>query len=187
MRRLGGRVMSARPRVVVFDLDGCVWYPEMYHLWGGGGAPFKQAAGGDLTDNAGTNVRLMGDVRAIMTSLHRDAQWKGTAVAVASCCDEPAWARECLRLFQIEGGASLSDVVAHVQIRKAAKTVHMRKIAEEVGCRPEEMIFFDNERGNLTTVAPLGVTCVYTPDGVTDRLWRLGLERFPSPGEVIAE
>eukprot|EP01065_Artemidia_motanka_P007069 TRINITY_DN13473_c0_g1_i1.p2 TRINITY_DN13473_c0_g1~~TRINITY_DN13473_c0_g1_i1.p2 ORF type:complete len:125 (+),score=19.29 TRINITY_DN13473_c0_g1_i1:28-402(+) len=90
MRRLGGRVMSARPRVVVFDLDGCVWYPEMYHLWGGGGAPFKQAAGGDLTDNAGTNVRLMGDVRAIMTSLHRDAQWKGTAVAVASCRSKAA-------------------------------------------------------------------------------------------------
>eukprot|EP00510_Aplanochytrium_minuta_P001059 CAMPEP_0184020478 /NCGR_PEP_ID=MMETSP0954-20121128/9371_1 /TAXON_ID=627963 /ORGANISM="Aplanochytrium sp, Strain PBS07" /LENGTH=47 /DNA_ID= /DNA_START= /DNA_END= /DNA_ORIENTATION= len=21
------------PDVVVFDLDGCVWYPEMYHLW----------------------------------------------------------------------------------------------------------------------------------------------------------
>ena len=29
------------PKVVVFDLDGCVWDPEMYELWGSGGAPFK--------------------------------------------------------------------------------------------------------------------------------------------------
>ena len=32
--------MTALPKVVVFDLDGCVWDPEMYELWGGG-APFK--------------------------------------------------------------------------------------------------------------------------------------------------
>ena len=31
---------TALPKVVVFDLDGCVWDPEMYQLWGGG-APFK--------------------------------------------------------------------------------------------------------------------------------------------------
>ena len=33
-------IMTALPKVVVFDLDGCVWDPEMYELWGGG-APFK--------------------------------------------------------------------------------------------------------------------------------------------------
>ena len=33
-------IMTALPKVIVFDLDGCVWDPEMYELWGGG-APFK--------------------------------------------------------------------------------------------------------------------------------------------------
>ena len=28
------------PRVLAFDLDGCVWDPEMYELWGRGGSPF---------------------------------------------------------------------------------------------------------------------------------------------------
>ena len=28
------------PKVLAFDLDGCVWDPEMYELWGRGGAPF---------------------------------------------------------------------------------------------------------------------------------------------------
>ena len=32
------------PKILVFDLDGCVWWPEMYHLWGGGGSPFKNSS-----------------------------------------------------------------------------------------------------------------------------------------------
>ena len=49
----------------------------------------------------------------------------------------------------------------------------------------EDMIFFDNERGNCTDVAPLGVTCVYCPAGVTDQIWRLALEGFPAPKGTI--
>jgi magnesium-dependent phosphatase-1 len=62
------------PRVVVFDLDGCVWYPEMYMLWGGG-APFKAQSNGDLTDNAGQKCHLMGAVREIMHTLKTDSAW----------------------------------------------------------------------------------------------------------------
>ena len=31
---------ASLPKAVVFDLDGCLWYPDMYMLWGGG-APFS--------------------------------------------------------------------------------------------------------------------------------------------------
>jgi len=40
------------------------------------------------------------------------------------------------------------------------------------------MLFFDNEMQNCRDVAKLGVTCVYTPDGMTKRLWREGLDKF---------
>ena len=50
---------GARPKVVVFDLDGCVWYPEMYMLWGGG-APFNTQPNGDLKDRSGSKCYLMG-------------------------------------------------------------------------------------------------------------------------------
>ena len=38
------------PKAVVFDLDGCLWYPDMYMLWGGG-APFRVRSDGDLDDD----------------------------------------------------------------------------------------------------------------------------------------
>ena len=53
---------ATRPAAIIFDLDGCLWYPDMYMLWGGG-APFsKAAAGTDLTDVRGAKVRMIGAV-----------------------------------------------------------------------------------------------------------------------------
>ena len=49
------------PKAVVFDLDGCLWSPDMYMLWGGG-APFSLRSDGDLDDSRGTRVHLLGDV-----------------------------------------------------------------------------------------------------------------------------
>ena len=50
-----------RPRAVVFDLDGCLWYPDMYLLWGGG-PPFTAEPDGSLVDSKGQRVRLLGAV-----------------------------------------------------------------------------------------------------------------------------
>ena len=60
----GAADAGSRPKVVVFDLDGCVWYPEMYMLWGGG-APFTSQANGDLKDTAGQKCYLMGTIGCI--------------------------------------------------------------------------------------------------------------------------
>ena len=46
-------LLKMLPRCLVFDLDGCVWDPEMYELWSGGGAPFKENKDGTLSDRAG--------------------------------------------------------------------------------------------------------------------------------------
>lgn len=42
----------------------------------------------------------------------------------------------------------------------------------------EDMVFFDNERRNIRTVEPLGVTCIYTPDGMTQALYDEGMSKF---------
>ena len=53
--------MAQRPAAIIFDLDGCLWDPEMYELWGGG-APFSDNGDGTLADKAGVTVRLLGAV-----------------------------------------------------------------------------------------------------------------------------
>ena len=82
------------PKVLVFDLDGCTWWPEMYHLWGG--SPFSPTPNGNVKDRANTTVKIIGDLREILLDVQTDSKWSDTKIAVASSCDEPSWARECI-------------------------------------------------------------------------------------------
>jgi hypothetical protein len=92
----GAAHRRALPGCVVFDLDNCVWTPELYELWGGGGAPFTALPCGAVRDRAGTRVELLGAMAAVLAELRSSPLWAGVPVCVASCCDEPAWAHECL-------------------------------------------------------------------------------------------
>lgn len=109
-------------KVVVFDLDACVWNPEMYQLWGGG-APF-QYDGKNCIDRNGTKVELLGYVRQFLAEV-KSGKYQDIKLAVASKCDEPSWARECLSLFKIED-QPLIDFFSSVQIYKGCKQNHLR-------------------------------------------------------------
>jgi magnesium-dependent phosphatase 1 len=181
--------MSKLPRVLVFDLDGCTWWPEMYHLWGGGGSPFKALANGNVKDRAGTEVKIMADLRSILKEVKTEAKWAGTRVAVASSCDEPSWARECIRMIKLDESLGLGDVFepSLTEIYKSSKSAHLREISAKSNLNLSDMMFFDNEWGNCQTVAKIGVTVVYTPKGVTRQLFEEALSRFPAPGQIIGK
>ena len=49
----------------------------------------------------------------------------------------------------------------------------------------KDIIFYDNEAGNCKQVAKLGVTCVYTPRGLTREAWDSGLADFPNSRGVL--
>ncbi|TRY72414.1 hypothetical protein TCAL_03961 [Tigriopus californicus] len=170
------------PSAMVFDLDGCVWDPEMYELWGSGGAPFTQQSNGDLLDRSKQRVVLMGDVRNIMKEFKLDPKWKGTTISIASRCDEPSWAAECIKKFQVGEGLTLDHVFDSNtrEIYKGCKSGHLKTIARKTGFDLKDMMFFDNEYGNCQTVAKMGVTTVYTPNGVTREVFENGLSNFPT-------
>lgn len=160
-------------------VTGCLWAPDMYMLWGGG-APFKKNKDGSLVDKAGQRVIMLGAVPEVLLELKTDAVWKDAVVAVASCTDEPSWAEDCLQMFEVGGGYTIKDCIHVEEIYKANKRRHLTALSEKTGIALEDMLFFDNERGNIMDVASIGVTCCYVPDGVTQEAWELALDRFPS-------
>ena len=174
------------PRAVAFDLDGCLWDPEMYELWGSGGSPFTKK-GEDVVDKGGNTVRLMGDARYVLTLLKTDDTFKNTHVATASSCDEPRWAKECLEKFEIGNGRVMGSVFHSHEIYKAtSKQVHLNKICSDAKCKPEEVIFFDNQMNNCNAVMKMGVTTVFTgTSGVTKEIWAMALKEFPAPGRIL--
>lgn len=146
----------------------------------------------------------MGSSRRILHELATDTKWKNTQVAYVSRTTEPEWANECLELFAITDKVSMGQLAAHHEIYPGTKTTHFKRIQNESKIPYSEMvvfhgfprksnlprhcgsyfmhlslqIFFDNEHGNIRDVGKLGVTCIYTPDGMTDEVWEAGLQKF---------
>jgi len=170
------------PKVVVLDLDGTIWSPEMYELWGGGGAPFTRVRHDVVADRSGTKVRLFEGVWQCVG----DSKTQGALLAVASSTDEPDWARECLSKLgptPVNGGSlpSTAMLASHldiVEIYKGSKRKHLTQIKQTAGVEFHEMLFIDNEYGNIQTVSELGVPSYHCPQGLTLRAWQEALQLF---------
>lgn len=165
-------------QVIAVDLDGTVWCPDMYELWGGGGSPFSFINNSTLKDRVGNSVKLLGIAGEILDSLKDHPT---IIPAYVSTCDEPDWAFECLSKFKTVNGHLLQDCVPKSLqlIYKANKQDHFRRIKKQfpdVGY--EEMLFFDNQTNNIHDVSKLGVACCYCPEGLSEKSWKKGLAMF---------
>ena len=152
----------------------------MYELWGGG-SPFTIVGDGSkaLRDRSGQTVRLLGISGELLHRLRHEEQFSDTIVAWVSCTDEPAWAAECLQKLKSSGGEPLASLVHSEQIFKDNKQTHFRNLKTKYPkLEFSDMLFFDNEMGNIRSVSKLGVCCIYCPDGVTHDVWEEGLATF---------
>ena len=147
----------------------------MFELWGGG-APFTQestAPNNTLRDARNTKVRFLGDAHECWAHLHRRIQaGEDLLVGVASRCDEPAWARECLRKFIVAPGVSMMDIVTEerCEIYAGSKRQPLAELKRKTGVPYERMAFFDDQAGNVQDVAGLGVHCYLTPRGLRNEI-----------------
>lgn len=114
-------------KMIVFDLDGTLWWPEMYMLWGSnGGSPFTPILeSGDVKDLKGESVKLMADSRAILADIidcrSTIIALEGVKVAISSRTDEPEWAQECMEKMIIKPGHSMKSVFHFEEISKVNK------------------------------------------------------------------
>ncbi len=176
MSNINYEQFQSLPKLIAFDLDGTIWSPDMYQLWGGG-APFRSAPNHrDLLDCQNQKVSLLGIVDQLLHDVVTIPRLQEIKIAWVSCTDEPQWAEECLRRFQTTGKLSFHQIVHSKQIYKANKQVHFQQLQKEF---PEiaysEMLFFDNESHNIRTVSQLGVKCYHCADGMTQQAWEEGL------------
>ncbi len=164
------------PKVVVFDLDGCVWYPEMYMLRGG--SPFRVGEEGQVMDRKGERIVLLGEIMDVLRTLRRD--YPHIQVGIASTCDEPEWAKELLKLIRVDEERVLHDMFHEnlIEIYYAMdKSVHLKQIATKANVSTTDLIFFDNQHNNIQVAKRLSVTAIYTgEDGVSKKLFEQAIE-----------
>ena len=177
--------MSRRlPSLIVFDLDACLWTPEMFELSTSPTA-YDAKAGGM---RAGRDVvRLFPGAQNVLRLLLLEDTFSATRIAVASSTTEPAYAKACLEGLPCcpdpadEREERLSDLVEYRQIYPGSKgRKHFPALQKESGVAFDAMLFFDDctygdNAGDVASCCP-GTTCVRTPEGLTMDLFEAGLD-----------
>ena len=125
-------------------------------------------------------MNYLGDSKEILEMLHTADEWKDTTIVYVSRTTYPEDANELLTYMNVTETETMSDVCVMDwnQIYPANKTVHFGKLAKDSGIPLNEMLFFDNQMDNIESVAPMGVTSIYTPNGMTKKHMQEGLRAY---------
>ncbi|KAH7460667.1 hypothetical protein PRNP1_006080 [Phytophthora ramorum] len=173
------------PELVVFDLDFTMWFPAMDELHGE--KITKDPVTGNVTDAVGEQVHFYPEIHAVLSVLKSDPQFRHTKVGVASRTEEIENANTCLQLMDVslrgeDGGEavskSLGSMADFVTVFPGSKTTHFKQLHEQSGVAFEDMLFNDDEQGNVQDVSALGVVCSHCPEGLTVASWLQGMEDF---------
>lgn len=155
------------PKLFVFDLDDTVWGPELDFY-------MKKPVG------------YLKDIQEILIELHKGESFKNSKLAVASSSGVPKRGQKKLKEMNLSDDLVLEDVFSFIEIYRRDKDRHFHALNKKTGIDYCDMIFYDNQMNNHEIVKKLGVTCVFTPDGLDKKLFQKSLGNFPSKdGKII--
>ena len=196
--------LTAKPALVVWDMDDCLWHPEMFTL----SEMPSEGVRGDLNGRGEgvVGVRSGSDVIRLFPDALRVLQefWDGehgsTKLAVASSADTPfaaAIAQAALDMLEIVPGVTLRDVLCrghpdglsdHIRIGRTAplssdkSRTHFPLIREATGIDYDEMLFFDDSNWSdhcaIVSQNCPGVVAQRTPRGLQYSEFVSGLRKF---------
>lgn len=173
----------ALPSLIVFDLDACLWEPEMFQI--SRPTSYDAKRGGVVAGH--DTVRLFPGAAAVLRRFLPgvDPRLAEVRVAVASSTTEPGYARICLGALLVDPsrGEAIEDIVDYQQVYPGSKgRAHFPALHAQSGVPYDRMLFFDDctYGDNCADVAVRcpGVGCVRTPDGLTEALFEAGLAAF---------
>ena len=193
------------PELAVFDLDDCMWSPEMYILRH---IPTEEnVVRGDLGCGEGIvgvmsgryEVRLFPDALRVLQKVYM-GEYPNMRIAAASSADTPLAVqigKTCMSLLEIVPGVTMRDVFdmnwpdgfeGHLQIGRSpplssnkSKT-HFPILQRETNIPYNRMIFFDdcNWSDHVTMVMKecTGVIAQRTPSGLQLSEWEMALMNY---------
>lgn len=154
-------VCNILPSLIVFDLDDCLWSPEMHELYSKPIRPVhgilnpwiddpSQHVKGTIgmQNNQGDTVKLYDGARRTLYELATNPIYKNVQIAVASTSLEPTYSHACLEGLEVIPGVTLRQMIHYDQIGRSGKltsrkTTHFHEIHHESGIPYDQMIFFD--------------------------------------------
>lgn len=194
------------PLLVVFDLDQCLWSPEMYTLsvvpqtsCAQIGALGEHGEGVVGVRSGREVVSLFPGALKILQDFYLD-KYPGMRIAAASSADTPLAARigkASMGILEVLPGVTMREVFAkgwedgfegNIQIGRTPPlssdkaSTHFPILRQATGVEYEGMLFFydclwGDHCGKVEKNCP-GVVAVRTPDGLSEKEWMQGLRAY---------
>lgn len=199
------RELTKLPKLVVFDLDQCLWHPEMYELseipsrkvYG----PLGESGEGVVGVKSGREtIELFPDARLILQALFEGKYGDDVRIAAASSADTPQAVkigRTAMTILEILPGVTMRDAFAkgwpqgfegNMQIGRSPPlssdkaSTHFPILRQETGVDYNDMVFFDdcNWGDHCANVERRcrGVVAQRTPSGLTIDDWNRALVEY---------
>jgi magnesium-dependent phosphatase 1 len=185
------------PSMIVFDLDDCLWSPEMYTLRNKPSIPVEgiideksQHRGivGMQVPRNGPVVKLFSEAREILQELVTNPIYTDITLGLASSSEKPTYSWSCLEGIEIVPGTFMKDIFSFAQIGRSAplssrKTTHFSLLQQESSIPYHQMLFYDdcNWGDHVADVhQTFGVPGQRTPRGLTWVDFTKGLDHFHS-------
>jgi len=159
------------PSMIVFDLDDCLWSPEMYTLSDIPSIPIQGNLNPDHHHHSQTQqqlkeeeemgirgmgvppkgrpiVQLFDDARRVLRLLLLEPQYQHVILGIASSSEEPTFSYSCLQGIDIVPGIKMIQLFQYYEIGRVGhlssrKTTHFKALHEKSGIPFHEMLFFD--------------------------------------------
>jgi hypothetical protein len=106
------------PTMIVFDLDDCLWSPEMHELPGMPSIPVEGSLDKDnlkgvvglKVPKSHSTVSLFDGARRTLYELATNPKYEGIILASASSSLEPSYSHACLERLEILPGVTMADM-----------------------------------------------------------------------------
>ena len=197
-----------QPELIVFDLDQCLWTPEMYTLSVVPSkdrvklGPLGSCGHGIVGVHSGREViQLFPDALKVLQEIYLD-KYPGMKIAAASSADTPMAVKigkTAMSLLEVLPGVTMRDVFAknwedkfdgNIQIGRTPPlssdkaSTHFPILRQLTGISYDKMLFFDDcQWGDhcerVANKCP-GVIAIRTPNGLQWNEWERGLAEYAS-------
>lgn len=201
----------ALPALVVFDLDDCLWSPEMYtlnHIPTSSnvitGSLGESGEGVIAVKSGREEIRLFPDALLVLQKIYF-GEYPNVRIAAASSADTPQAVRigrASMCLLEVVPGVSMRDVFDrgwpdnfedHLQIGRSAplssnkSATHFPILRRATNIPYDQMIFFDDcnwsDHVAMVTRECKGVVAQRTPNGLQLSEWERALAMFSAAQE----
>ena len=150
------------PKLIIFDLDDTVWYPELYMMCG---APWTRDELGRVTDVCDEELSIYPAAREAIAMILRHEAFAGTRVAVASRTNRGRWAlRPWISCPSPPGCPPRPRETSARYASGASGDTFRRSAAKQRRLSPHMP---STTKESTEEVGQLGVCCVHCPGGMS--------------------